>query len=179
MIVIVNSAFGVGKTTVVNLLRTRLRETAVFDPERIGYVFRRLPGFVPLSTKRLDDYQDSARWRSFTIWLAVRRARRCRILLMPMCFSNFQYLHEVRSGLTTRGLRVLRLWFTAAVETVESRLKARGIDLGSEEGRWVYPRARRACALHAAPEFAVHVPTDGRDPDDVGNDICLHIAQAG
>jgi predicted ABC-type ATPase len=179
MIVIVNGAFGVGKTTVVNLLRTRLRETAVFDPERIGYVLRRLPAFVPLSTKRLDDYQDSARWRSFTIWLAVRRSRRCRILLMPVCFSNVQYLQEIRSGLTARGLRVLHLCLTAAVETIELRLKEGGFDPDSEEGRWVYPRARRACALHAVPEFAVHVPTDGRDPDEVGNDICLHIARAG
>jgi len=53
MIVIVNGAFGVGKTTVANLLRAKLRNTAVFDPERIGYVPRRLRAFVPLPTKKL------------------------------------------------------------------------------------------------------------------------------
>lgn len=138
-----------------------------------------LPTFIPLSAKRLGDYQDSAYWRSMTISLAALRARRCRILLMPMCFSNIQYLQEIRSGLTARGLRVLHFCLRASEQAIESRLRSRGVYPNSEEGRWAYPRARQACILHGASEFAIHVPTDGRDPDEVGNDICLHIARAG
>lgn len=175
MIVIVNGAFGVGKTTVVNLLRNQWRNTIVFDPERIGYVLRRLPAFVPLSTQRLGDYQDSVWWRLLTISLAARRARRYYALLMPLCISNFDYLQEIQSGLATRGLKVLHLCLTASEETVESRLRARGVDPDSQEGRWVYPRARQACAVHATSRFAAHVPTDGREPGKVAEDIRVHV----
>ncbi|WP_331744549.1 TmrB-like protein (plasmid) [Streptomyces sp. NBC_01136] len=42
MIVWVNSAFGSGKTTLVDELRPRWPEALVYDPEMVGYVLRAL-----------------------------------------------------------------------------------------------------------------------------------------
>src|ERR1022692_560767 len=117
MLVIINGAFGVGKTTVVGILRQRLHGSTLFDPERIGYILHRLPSFFPFSTRRFDDYQDSAFWRSITVRLASRQARCRGVVLLPMCFSNLVYLDEIRSGVESRGCAVQHLCLTASVAT--------------------------------------------------------------
>ena len=175
MLVIINGAFGVGKTTVVRILRQRLRGSTIFDPERLGYILHHLPSFVPFSTRRLGDYQDSAFWRSTTVRLASRQARRHSVVLLPMCFSNLAYLDEIRSGIKSRGCAVHHLCLTASAATVGSRLSRRGLDPDSDEGRWVYPRALKTCGLHIQPEFAVQIPTDGRTPDEVADEIYSQI----
>ena len=97
-IVILNGAFGVGKSTVAQLLSMRLRGVAVFDPERIGYVLKRLPAAVPGSAKRLDDFQDSQLWRRLTVRFGCIKARSARLVVMPMTFVREVYLAEIRSG---------------------------------------------------------------------------------
>jgi hypothetical protein len=178
MLVIINGAFGVGKTTVVAILRHRLHGSSVFDPERIGYILQRLPRFFPFSTRCFDDYQDSTFWRSITIRLASRQARRRGVVLLPMCFSNFAYLDEIRSGIRSRGCSVQHFCLTASAATIASRLAKRGLNPNSAEGRWVYPRALGACALHIQPEFAVQIPTEGHTPHKVADNICSQIAKA-
>jgi hypothetical protein len=178
VIVIVNGAFGVGKTTVVERLRARLPQSGAFDPERVGYVLRRLPGWLPFSTRGLDDYQDSPRWRSLAIRLASRAARRRTPLLVPICVTKLAYLDEMRRALEARGHRVVHLCLVASEPTIVARLRGRGVEPESDEGRWVVPRARRACALHAGPEFAAQVPTEGRTPDEVAADIHARIGRA-
>ena len=175
MLVIINGAFGVGKTTAVGILRQRLQRSTVLDPERIGYVLHRLPGFFPFSTRRLDDYQDSVFWRSMTVWLASRQARRRGIVLLPMCFVNLGYLNEIRSGVESRGCAVHHLCLTASADTIFSRLSRRGVVPDSDDGRWVYPRALKACSLHIRPEFAAQIPTDDHTPDEVADEIYLQI----
>jgi hypothetical protein len=177
MLVIVNGAFGVGKTTVVRIVRERLRGSTVFDPERIGYVLQRLPRFIPVSARELDDYQDSAFWRFMTAYWAGHQARCRRVVLLPMCFSNFAYLEEIRSRVQSRGCVVHHVCLTASPTTILSRLAARGLDANSEEGRWVYPRALKACALHLQPQFAVQIPTDDHTANEVADEICLHATR--
>lgn len=43
MILFINSAFGVGKTTVARLLTRRIRSAVLFDPEWLGWMLRRAP----------------------------------------------------------------------------------------------------------------------------------------
>lgn len=175
MLVIINGAFGVGKTTVVRLLRQRVPRSTIFDPELIGSVLRRLPGFFPFSTRRLEDYQDSAFWRSMTVRLAGRLARRRGIVLLPMCFSKFAYLDEIRSGVESRGCAVHHLCLTASAASIHSRLSRRGLDPDSDEGRWVYPRALEASTVHLRPEFAVQIPTDDHTADELAEEISCRI----
>lgn len=53
------TAIGIGKTTVAG----RVSGSAIFGPERIGYVLRRLPRWIPLEGRGSDDYQDLSLWR--------------------------------------------------------------------------------------------------------------------
>ncbi|SDO02778.1 hypothetical protein SAMN04487897_107125 [Paenibacillus sp. yr247] len=42
MIIIINGAFGAGKTTAANRLLPLMPNSIIFDPEEIGYMFRKL-----------------------------------------------------------------------------------------------------------------------------------------
>ncbi len=58
MIVMLNGSFGVGKTTVAKLLCQALPGSAIYDPEWVGYILKRLPKGMPLKGSGTDDYQD-------------------------------------------------------------------------------------------------------------------------
>lgn len=71
MYVLLNGAFGVGKTTVAHELSRQLPGAAIFDPEWIGFVLRRLPGYAR------SDYQHLASWRRLSprTWRSASRTR--------------------------------------------------------------------------------------------------------
>ena len=170
VVVVINGAFGVGKTTVSQLLRKRLGRSREFDPERIGYVLRRLPAAVPFSSAALDDYRNSAAWRTSAVWVAGLLSRIARPLIMPMALDA-AHLNPIRDGLTAVGCHVVHFCLVASERTVHARLAARGVSPGSEAGRWVYPRASLACRTHAAPEYARHIDTERVTPDRIVDQI--------
>jgi hypothetical protein len=92
-----------------------------------------------------------------------------------MCFSNPAHLEEIRSGVQSRGCVVHHLCLTASADTILSRLHARGLDPNSAEGRWVYPRALKACVLHREPQFAVQISTDDHTPEEVADEISSYL----
>ncbi|MDY0393289.1 AAA family ATPase [Virgibacillus halophilus] len=42
MIIMINGAFGVGKTTVANRLQKELDNSMIFDPEEVGFMLRNI-----------------------------------------------------------------------------------------------------------------------------------------
>lgn len=64
MILWVNGAYGIGKTSVCNELQNRLPVSHLFDPEAIGDVIRNV---LPLSLWK-DDFQDYPFWRRATAY---------------------------------------------------------------------------------------------------------------
>lgn len=173
-VLLVNGAFGVGKTTVAGMLARALHEAVVFDPERIGYVLRRLPRWLPGSTRDLDDYQDSPLWRALLVRGAARAAGRC-LVIVPMCIARADYLDAFRTGLGERGVAIVEVCLLARDETLLARLAARGVQPDTDEGRWVFPRTMRAAALHRTGGFGLAVRTDDRDPLAVANDIVASL----
>ncbi len=170
MVVLLNGAFGVGKTTVARKLVERIPGSALFDPEAIGFVLRRLPRFVPLRGRGSDDFQDLALWRALTVRF-VRFGLRLRpTLIVPMAFTNREYLDEIRAGLHARDARVLHFCLTAPLPVVESRLRARGAEA------WSFRRAAECCEVHVDPFFAVHVPTEDRTPDAIADEIAAQLS---
>jgi predicted kinase len=171
VIVLLNGAFGIGKTTVARVLVRALPGAALFDPEHVGFVLSRLPSFVPLEGRGTDDYQDLRAWRSLTV-RGARLARRFRrTLVVPMAFDRLDYLDEIRTGLATADPDVRHFCLTAPLATVHERLRTRGAHADDPRAAWMYRRAAECVAAHAGRGFAVHVPTEGRTAEDVAGAI--------
>ena len=164
MILLLNGAFGIGKTTVARALVARLPRAVLFDPELIGIALQRT---ARLAGRRVDDFQDLKAWRRLTI-AALRAARLFRPnIVVPMAFTNPSYLQEIRTGISRFEPRVLHFCLVAPVEVVHERLRRRG---DGPAAAWAYRRAAECCSVHAGDEFAEHVAADC-DPESIAEEL--------
>ena len=59
MIVMINGAFGVGKTSVSLQLVNEIPNTIIYDPEEVGFMLRNvIPDTVMLENEKTGDFQD-------------------------------------------------------------------------------------------------------------------------
>jgi predicted kinase len=166
VILFVNGAFGIGKTTVARLVVARLPRAVLFDPELIGIAMQRGARVVG---RRVEDFQDLRSWRRLTIaGLRMTRAVWPNVVV-PMAFSNAAYLQEIRDGVSRFEARVCHVCLIAPVEVVHERLTRR--DGAGPDAAWAFRRAAECCAVHREPEFAVHVLAAGRTPEEIANEI--------
>jgi chloramphenicol 3-O-phosphotransferase len=164
VILLLNGAFGIGKTTVARALVARMPRARLFDPERIGIALQRVT--------RVGDFQDLRLWRWLTIQ-AIRVMRRFTPnLVVPMAFSNPAYLREIRAGVSRFEPRVVHVCLVAPLEVVRERLHRRGRDANE----WVRRRAAECCIAHASEEFAMQVSAGDRAPDAIADEILRTVA---
>jgi predicted kinase len=170
--VLIDGAFGVGKTTVARELRRLLPRAALFDPEWVGLALQRLPGL------RVPDFQDLRAWRRGTVAAARAVGAWRPTVVVPMAFSDPAILEEIRAGLARSRRPVLHVCLTAPLDVVRARLAARGEPYGDPAWEWVHRRAAECCDAHADPAFAVHVATEGRTPAANARDLPARIRNA-
>jgi hypothetical protein len=128
---------------------------------------------------RRDDYQDSPAWRALTV-AGIRALRRLRgTVIVPMAFTNLDYLHQIRRGAARADPDVRHVCLTAPLETVVERLTRRATAEGrAGPGAWQLRRAEECCAVHGGPAFAEQVPTEGLGPEDVADEVARRLAGA-
>lgn len=163
MILLLNGAFGVGKTTVARCLVRRLPRAILFDPELTGIALQRTARLVGW---KVDDFQDLRAWR----WLTIAGLRVTRLLrpnvVVPMAFSNVAYLEEIVAGIRRFEPRVFHFCLVAPVDVVHERLRQRG-----DATEWGYRRAAECCAVHQASEFGVQVSAAERTPEETAGEV--------
>jgi hypothetical protein len=158
VVVWLNGAFGVGKTSVARLLVQRLQSSMLLDPERLGFVLQRLP-WGPRG-----DFQDMAAWRRGTV-LAIRLAAKVRRhVVVPMTVVNRAYLDEILGSLRSHE-DVRHFALLASPGAIRARLHARGTS------GWALEQLDRCTSALGAPAFARHVVTDGRSVEQVAGEI--------
>ena len=172
MYVLLNGAFGIGKTTVARALRRELPGAAIFDPEWVGFVLRRLPAYAS------SDYQHLPAWRRLAVLGARAFGVGRRIVIVPMAFSEIRYLDEVRAPLAASGRPVLHFCLVAPLEVVRARLASRGESLGDPRREWVHRRAAECCRAHDRAEFAIRVPAAEATPQEIAAGLAARIARA-
>jgi predicted kinase len=173
MFVLINGAFGVGKTTVARELHELVPRAALFDPEWVGLVLQRLPG------QRCSDFQHLRSWRRLTVAGARALGSFRPTVIVPMAFSEATYLDEVRRGLAASGRPVLHFCLTAPLEVIRARLASRGEPHSEARWSWVHRRAAECCLAHRAPVFSPQVPTEGRSPAHIAAELAARILPEG
>jgi len=169
MILLLNGAFGIGKTTVAQMLVARCPGSLLFNPEVAGMVLQRsarLAGHV------VEDFQDFRLWRLLTVW-GLRLARlRSSAIVVPMAISNPWYLSQLRDAIGRFEPHLYHACLTAPVDVVHARLYGRGD--ARETHEWEYRRASECCAVHGGEAFAIHVDATERAPESLADAIIEH-----
>jgi hypothetical protein len=168
MILLLNGPFGVGKTTTADLLARRLHGAAVYDPEVIGFVLRRMLRPV----HRVADYQDLWLWRRATVWGAWVRRRR-RHLIVPMALWRSDYFAETTGGLRRIDARLICVRLTASESTLRQRIESSS-DTGA--GRWRLDHVASGLQAATDPAFGIEVSTEGRTAAEVAEAIIRLLA---
>jgi chloramphenicol 3-O-phosphotransferase len=173
LILLLNGAFGIGKTAVARALTSRMPRSMLYDPEIAGIALQRAARFilVPVS-----DFQDLVAWRRLTV-TALRLARlRSANIIVPMAFSNADYLAELRAGIGSFEPRLFHFCLVAPTDVIHARLRGRGAD--PYRHAWQFRRATECCEAHASSTFAQHVSTVDRTPDEIARKLLATVESA-
>lgn len=154
MILLINGAFGIGKTTLAEALIAARPEWLLFDPEDVGQVLRRALHRV----QPVEDFQEYAGWVPLVVATARELRRSGRDLVLPICVADRERYASLVGGLQEVEDDLLKVCLVAPVEVIHSRLQGRGDDA---EG-WAGVRAVGCCEVHRDPFFGVQF--DARRP---------------
>lgn len=175
LIVWVNGAFGSGKSTLVDELRSRRPEALVYDPEMVGYVLREI---VEVPT---GDFQDLRLWRRQVVDLAVGLVEEYRRpVLVPMTLVNPGYVGEIFGALKDAGITVHHFFLKVSREVLEKRIDGRSFTPDDPEQD---ERVRRWCKDRVGPCMAAvdtlpsdTVFLDGElSPQQLADEVLNHI----
>ncbi|MFB7600923.1 AAA family ATPase [Streptomyces sp. NPDC056160] len=148
MLVWVNGAFGSGKTTLVEELRSRRPDALVFDPELVGFVLRKT---VEVPT---GDFQDLRLWRRQVAAMAVDLVEEYRRpVLVPMTLVDPAYLGEIFGVLADAGVDVLHFFLEVPRDVLVERIDGRSFtpdDPARDEQIRAWCKSRIPACLAAA-----------------------------
>jgi len=167
VIVWINGAFGVGKTTVAKRLVAELPHAGLFDPEWLGFLIQRLSR----EGRRAADFQDVPAWRAWTVRSVLVAARFYEHLVVPMTLVERNYFDEIVGTLRKRA-ELRHFTLIAPSEVIRARVRARG-----EHEMWCEAQLPRCVAALAEAHFAEAIATDGRDVEQVVAEIRGRLAR--
>ncbi|WP_079479856.1 AAA family ATPase [Halobacillus salinus] len=159
MIVMINGAFGVGKTTVAESLQSQLPNSIVYDPEVVGFFLREL---LPEGSKQLEapsgNFQDYVLWREYVVKVARSLVDTYdKHLIVPMTIYNYDYFNYIRGGFEDI-CRTDHYCLKASRETIETRLLKRG----EEKGNWCFQQIEHCLESFSVHDFSTYISTDNR-----------------
>ena len=167
MIVHLNGAFGVGKTTVARLLVRRLPRASLYDPELVGTLVRSLG-------RRYPDYQDDPVWRRRVVAVAgVLRRDGAGCLVVPMTLWRHEYHAQIVGGLRSVDADVRLFRLTACDDVLRARILARADADGPHE--WCLGHVASGVAAMGDDRFGTEIETDGRTPEEIADEIAALV----
>ena len=147
MIVMLNGAFGAGKTTLAHELLVRRPEWMLFDPEEVGFMLWKLMGWR-------GDFQNLPQWSPLVVETArVLVTTTGRGLVVPMTLVDETNYQTIRAGFETIS-PTRHFALVASRETLERRLHERGSDA------WAFEQIDRCVAALSREEFATHLDAE-------------------
>ena len=165
MFILLNGSFGIGKTTVAELLTRRVPGAAIYDPERIGYILRRLPAWTLGRIKQPPDYQDLALWRRLIVLGAKRKYHQAAIVVVPMAFTNKEYFEAFALALGTTA-PVHRFCLVAPLKIIQARLAKRASLENRDISDFEIRRSKECVEAHHNVDFGTPIDATST-PDEI------------
>ncbi|OMF17485.1 tunicamycin resistance protein [Paenibacillus amylolyticus] len=165
MIIMINGAFGSGKTSAAEALQSLVANSMIYDPEEIGYMLRKLlPENCREERERTDDFQDIELWRILTVKTAKEvKQKYNKHLIIPMTIYKEENFHYIYSGLKEIDQDIHHFCLTATEETIYHRLAKRGDVFGG----WQHQQAPKCVAAFKDEQFQTHIATDHLETSEI------------
>lgn len=130
MIIWINGAFGIGKSTAAELLHSQIENSHIYDPEQVGYF---LWDNFPENMKRKGDFQDIKIWRSINYEIIKHMYENFDgTIIIPMTITNLDYYNEILGRLMDNKIEIYHFILSADKNSIKERL----INRGEEENSW-------------------------------------------
>lgn len=173
MIIMLNGAFGVGKTTVAKELNRTIKESMLYDPEEVGFLLRSiLTEAIKLPEERTDNFQDLKLWKVLVVQVAEHLKRQYnKHLIVPMTIFNKEYFQYIYEGFKNIDQETYHFCLIAEEATIHERLRFRG----EKEGNWCFQQTSKCVAAFQTEQFALKIKTDGKSIDDIVKEIKSEI----
>ncbi|SDN61962.1 AAA family ATPase [Streptomyces wuyuanensis] len=175
MIVWVNGAFGSGKSTLVDEVRSRWPEALVYDPEMVGYVLREI---VEVPT---GDFQDLRLWRRQVANLAVGLVEEYqRPVLVPMTLVDPGYVEEIFGALKDVGITTQHFFLKVPEDVLVERIDGRSFTPDDPEQdervrRWCKSKIESCIAAEdSLPGDTVFLDGELR-PQELADDVLVRV----
>jgi len=170
LMILINGAFGVGKSTTAQALHARIANSMIYDPEEVGYLLRNI--LVPSGIEATGDFQHSKLWPTLTIEVARQlRAQYQRTLIVPMTFGFPEYFRQIKAGFAAFEPIIYHFCLMASQTTIHQRLAERGDPADS----WSYQQTARCLAAFELPEYREYIDTELHSPAQVVDLILDHL----
>ncbi|MFI7249318.1 AAA family ATPase [Micromonospora chalcea] len=167
MIVWLNGAFGVGKTTTARLLTDALPDARLFDPEFLGSM---LTAFV---TPPTGDFQDLPLWRHLVVQTVTGLDRHHPgIWIVPMSLLDPAYRAEILGGVRAAGVDVREVVLTLPEDRLRARIDADQVEAGARG--WRHDHVDRALATFASVTDACLIDASA-PPEHVADAVAAHV----
>lgn len=175
MVILLNGSFGVGKSTVAEILQTKLPGSRVYDPEIVGSILMRLPKWVNLKGRFTDDFQDIELWRK-SVSAGIRYTQRMYrgAVIVPMTFDRHDYLNQISDAVRHFDLDLHIFCLCASLETIHQRIGKRG-DLDGPGAEWIKRRSAECVSAHQNSGFGMPIDTENRSSQAVAEEILACI----
>lgn len=165
MIIWLNGAYGVGKSTVAEALRPLLRRAHIFDPELLGNGVR-------------DNYPEALfreTFEEYPVWLRANRDMLLDLserydgdIVVPMTLLREASYDAILRPLLDAGVPLRYVFLDADAAALRHRM----VDTGRElPDSWCVGHIPACLAAQVADRHAVHVNTVGRTPAEIAADI--------
>ena len=174
MIIMINGAFGVGKTTISNELLKVVENSMLYDPEEVGYMLRNvLPQEIKQRESQTGDFQDLQLWKELTVKMAGELISRYHVnLIVPMTIRKLEYFDYIYSGFKRLDPHTYHFCLTADRETIYKRLRERG----EEEGNWCFQQTDKCLKAYSENDFGEYISTENVNVGNIVENIRRKIS---
>lgn len=156
MIIWINGSFGVGKTTIAEILKCKIKNSIIYDPEKIGEF---LNSIMP---EKKEDFQDYELWRSLNLEILKNLSKSYDIIIVPMTIINKKYYDEIIENLRNDNIVVKGFILIATKDKILERLDKR-----KNSTKWAYEQIDK-CIETFEVEFKGHkIDTNNDNIDEI------------